>query len=333
MSNPRSASGTRACCSEFCVLPCIRCIKWIPVCFITCIIIWSYYAYVYVLCFEYVETLLEQCLLLCFYHIILILFVWSYFQTIMTHGESAPKHFKLTPSIQFAFSLAETILERNQILDQFSQSLPVLTKSIGGYPRFCDKCYQVKPDRSHHCRVCGQCVLKMDHHCPWVNNCVSFTNYKFFMLFLGYALLYCIYVALSTLKYFIRFWEGTFQSGKFHILFLCFVAAMFSVSLVALFGYHLYLVSQNRTTLETIRSPIFSYGPDKYGFYLGCKRNFKEIFGTNKFLWLIPVQTHLGDGIRFPVRGTTTHQYNSMGVPGSRPDSKLSHNPSSLHLV
>lgn len=39
---------------------------------------------------------------------------------------------------------------------------------MNGSLRFCDKCLIIKPDRSHHCSVCGTCVLKMDHHCPWV---------------------------------------------------------------------------------------------------------------------------------------------------------------------
>ena len=114
-----------------------------------------------------------------------------------------------------------------------------------------------QPDRAHHCSVCNDCVLKMDHHCPWVNNCVGYYNQKFFFLFLGYAFLYCMYVMLSTLKYFIAYWSHdnaiNISNGKFHVIFLFFVSGMFAISLCSLFGYHIYLISQNRTTLEAFR--------------------------------------------------------------------------------
>lgn len=34
--------------------------------------------------------------------------------------------------------------------------------SLLGEPTWCDACQVWKPDRSHHCRVCDACVLKMD---------------------------------------------------------------------------------------------------------------------------------------------------------------------------
>lgn len=43
--------------------------------------------------------------------------------------------------------------------------------------------------------------------------------------------------------------------------------------------------------LESYRSPIFTNGPQKYGFDLGWKKNYQEIFGTNIFTSLIPIFT------------------------------------------
>lgn len=63
----------------------------------------------------------------------------------------------------------------------------VEVKKKSGAARVCQKCARGKPPRSHHCRVCRTCVLRMDHHCPWLNNCVGHGNYRVFAQFLLYS--------------------------------------------------------------------------------------------------------------------------------------------------
>jgi len=284
---------------------CFRAIKWVPVLFIVAVIGWSYYAYVVQLCFLSVETVIEQVLFLFFFHIVFFMFVWSYWQTVFTAIGRVPSKFRIPRSEMERLARAENQDTQKRILEVFAKDLPITNRAITGMLRYCEKCMLVKPDRAHHCSVCGTCVLKMDHHCPWVNNCVNFTNYKYFVLFLGYALVYCIFVALTVLRYFIMFWEGTLNNGmgRFHILFLFFVAVMFAISLVSLFGYHIYLVALNRTTLEAFRTPIFRIGgPDKNGFNLGRYNNVQEVFGDNKKLWFLPIFTSLGDGVNYPIK-------------------------------
>jgi len=65
--------------------------------------------------------------------------------------------------------------------------------------RYCNKCNQVKPPRTHHCKTCNQCIMKMDHHCPFVDNCVGLGNHKLFWNFLMYASLGCLHAVYSAL--------------------------------------------------------------------------------------------------------------------------------------
>ncbi|XP_063700463.1 palmitoyltransferase ZDHHC20-B isoform X2 [Culicoides brevitarsis] len=320
-SRPSRRSGPCDCC--------VRAVKWIPVLFIFSIICWSYYAFVVQLCFMTVENVAERVILILLYHVFCFLFLWSYYQTIFVDIALVPPEFRLkSTEVQKIYS-AESEVEQREILEQYAQNLPITNRTITGAIRFCDKCCIIKPDRAHHCSVCGDCVLKMDHHCPWVNNCVNFSNYKFFILFLGYALLYCIYIALASLPYFIQFWKGHLEGmGRFHILFLFFVSVMFAISLVSLFGYHIYLVLLNRTTLEAFRAPIFRIGgPDKHGFSLGHLNNFQEVFGDDKRFWFLPVFTSLGDGITYPVRFMDEDAESLLGGEDRRHDERATFRP------
>lgn len=48
----------------------------------------------------------------------------------------------------------------------------------------CYTCHTKKFARSKHCSTCGKCILLMDHHCIWLNNCVGYYNYRYFISFL-----------------------------------------------------------------------------------------------------------------------------------------------------
>mmetsp|Transcript_16754 Transcript_16754/g.30941 ORF Transcript_16754/g.30941 Transcript_16754/m.30941 type:complete len:180 (-) Transcript_16754:44-583(-) len=50
----------------------------------------------------------------------------------------------------------------------------------------------MRPERAHHCRHCGTCVLRMDHHCPLIGNCVGWRNHKNYLLLQWYQFWCCL---------------------------------------------------------------------------------------------------------------------------------------------
>ncbi|ETE73290.1 Palmitoyltransferase ZDHHC2, partial [Ophiophagus hannah] len=246
---------------------------WVPVLFICSILAWSYYAYV-----------AQLCLLVCLiaYHLFFMMFLWSYWKTIFTLPMNPSKEFHLSYSDKELMEREPRNETHQEVLKRAAKDLPISTRTMSGAIRYCDRCQLIKPDRCHHCSVCDK-----------VNNCVGFSNYKFFLLFLAYSLLYCLFIFATELQHFIRFWTNGLPDtqAKFHIMFLFFAAAMFSISLSSLFGYHCWLVSKNKSTLEAFRAPVFRHGTDKNGFNLGFSKNLREVFGDEKKYWLLPIFT------------------------------------------
>ncbi|KAJ1825659.1 palmitoyltransferase for Vac8p, partial [Coemansia sp. RSA 2599] len=192
-----------------------------------------------------------------------------------------------------------------------SELLYAITVKENGQPRYCLKCNVPKPDRAHHCSVCGICVLKMDHHCPWLNNCVGFYTHKAFMLFLIYTTLYCTFVFVSTLVFFIRIMSMTMDDDSvfLEMIILMILAGPFAMCLSGFAGYHIYLLARNETTLESYEGNTFKVSGNSSRtrsnkvnlFNVGAKKNFLQVFGTSKAHWFVPTATTVGDGIRFPI--------------------------------
>ncbi|XP_057459082.1 probable protein S-acyltransferase 16 [Lotus japonicus] len=181
-------------------------------------------------------------------------------------------------------------------------------KRKGGDLRYCQKCSHYKPPRAHHCRVCKRCVLRMDHHCIWINNCVGHGNYKVFFIFVMYAVIACVYSLVLLV--------GSLASdhitdekndGSFRTVYVVsgLLLVPLSIALCVLFGWHIYLILHNKTTIEYHEGVRALWLAEKGGslynhpYDLGPYENLQSVLGPNILSWLWPTTDHIGSGLRF----------------------------------
>jgi len=183
--------------------------------------------------------------------------------------------------------------------------------------QICRTCNVLKPARSKHCSLCGICVAKFDHHCIWVNNCIGVGNHKWFLAFLFWHQVLCIYgVYLGmTICY-----EHVLEKDLFNavfvdpttkerhpatntiifqymlatngmLIFICILAGVMGVVLCGFFLWHLNLVRTGVTTNEMSKWSYLKWvlkkegdsGKEKLKFLKnsynnGCFANFREVF-------------------------------------------------------
>jgi len=126
--------------------------------------------------------------------------------------------------------------------------------------------------------------MRMDHHCPWTGNCVGLKNNKYFICFLFWTIIACLFVWASS-KYFLNVTPpkkgcGYPTSDSCFGFFNPSTASQFSlgvsIGVSIMLVVHGYLVNTNGTSLEL--GELMSFNP-----YRLSKRsdNNAELLGTS----------------------------------------------------
>merc|ERR1711934_450334 len=291
----------------------MKLVNFFPPFVVCCIIAIPYCIYVLVNC----QILLEDeapgpmfggiCLVI--HHILVFFLLWSFIMSITVDPGRVPEWYaRLEMERQGMHVPSKIMMIDDQEYKQLAEAAQggSIEKKLDGSGRWCRKCVKVKPDRCHHCRVGQRCVLKMDHHCPWINNCVGYYNYKYFYLFIVYALLILFWVsATSFLNFLVSIASDDVLdvwSSSFMIVFCWLYCTLLGVALGGFVTFHTYLLVQNFTTIELVEKKGSPARGKTYlhPWDLKSIQNIKECLGPHVWLWMIPTRLHMrGNGVRF----------------------------------
>nr|XP_031860752.1 uncharacterized protein CI109_003796 [Kwoniella shandongensis]KAA5527824.1 hypothetical protein CI109_003796 [Kwoniella shandongensis] len=208
------------------------------------------------------------------------------------------------------------------------RQVPRPVPHVDPMPRWCRFCQITKPDRTHHCRHCGTCILQFDHHCIWIGQCVGWANHKeFFINFNLWAMIYYFYMMIILIIVATRTPDIDGQ-----IIALIAVSALFGLFTALMLSTHINLIITGKTTVESFKARDQQEQEDRvlqqeYGYLWHnqekrkVRKRWKEEYGgtavdarwrhgssrdmweqemgTSPWGWIFPVGRPLGDGVHF----------------------------------
>ena len=257
------------------------------------LIILESYSYIYLIIIKNLTIKNSKILIptLTIFIILLLLLIWSFITAMNTNPGDIP--------LYWGFYIGDEDFKRK---------------------RYCLICNAFKPERSHHCSVCNKCVLNMDHHCPWVDNCIGFYNRKYFFQLLFYASIITIYFVFSAAFYVFHIvmniinkrlkYNQIFDTGIILITYT--FTLVFSFIITMFFKFHIGLVLNNSTTIESLDK---EHKEENEKFNIGYYENWIQVLGNNKLLWFIPYECEagrpVGDGLTWKIRNNDIADFNN----------------------
>ena len=253
------------------------------------LIILESYSYIYLIIIKNLTIKNSKILIptLTIFIILLLLLIWSFITAMNTNPGDIP--------LYWGFYIGD---------DDFKRK------------RYCLICNAFKPERSHHCSVCNKCVLNMDHHCP----CIGFYNRKYFFQLLFYASIITIYFVFSAAFYVFHIvmniinkrlkYNQIFDTGIILITYT--FTLVFSFIITMFFKFHIGLVLNNSTTIESLDK---EHKEENEKFNIGYYENWIQVLGNNKLLWFIPYECEagrpVGDGLTWKIRNNDIADFNN----------------------
>jgi hypothetical protein len=315
-------------------------VKLLPICFVSSIImgLWGIYTKYHIYEPGYQHELLSW-----IFHFSTSLLVICYLKCIFIHPGSIPNKdddpswthtlpatdAETGEPADRAALVALGVIHRQDIVDD------VVINEIkrSGDRRSCKWCNKYKPDRCHHCRICRMCILKMDHHCPWIYNCVGYKNHKYFFLLLFYAAIDCQLIAWTMHQPLNRAIDN--PSTPFFTMFILLfgetLAVFVGILVTAFFGFHIWLMLKNMTTIEFCeKSAKMRVGQSDISTYdRGTFDNIQGALGNYTIFWFLPISPPPGRGLSFldPIKRSPVDAETGSSAAAAAPVPKDSSSP------
>ncbi|GMS81148.1 hypothetical protein PENTCL1PPCAC_3323 [Pristionchus entomophagus] len=284
----------------------------------------SSFVYLMITC-QLIPNDIQASIYMVVYFLISFMMIWAYTRILFASPFRVPKEYEMdettdaklravTPfNAQGRAMIKESnetqVAAQHRIMTEFATAKGIILVEVDeqGGLRYCYECRVLKPDRSHHCSSCGFCAIRFDHHCPYLNSCVAAHNYKFFVLFLLYLVLWMLWNVISGLQAIIQYFIKYSPSKHLDwIVPLCCLFVLQAVSFVwplgELLRYHWSLISANETTCEQAKLPNIR-GDPRANYDVGRWKNIEIVMGWG--LWLFPVRTSTSDGLHHPINYVT----------------------------